>query len=777
MLNHFPASESKSVPLASGVRSQSMASRRTKVTALTVTLTTIALVFLTAAPAHAQRRVRPPFRVGQTVEFDWAGQTMQGEVVAVDKFSGWADVRYEENGEKKTRKLPPAFLRAVKKDPPAKAAAGKQGTDGENARPELREWSDISGAHKITARFVKLAEDKVTLEKEDGSEVAIQLTKLSEADQKLAQKLAKGDDESPFVTVKPSGSSPASEKNSSRAAAVEGDWSGVRTVTINASAKAAIPADAAAWEKIPTLRPTDLGPFADDDQNDVFESMCGMFLHRPRQLLIVASINRDPQKHPGARVEACDLKTARSLGAITLGTPKPPVDLSPDGSCVVCAPDWRMADAFQTSDGGVPRGVEVWRLAKGGSLVKRWLADGAESAALPPSAGRTPEERRRRLAEMAGRGLNPWQSDQAFFISDAQVMTVNRNGTMTLWNVADARAIYTLKAGLAPHPALSANRKQMAVVADGRICILDPASGKTVAAFGEKRGLSGPMAFRPDGKQLAICSMDELEVWDLAAKRLAAEIWFPPNSRAWGEHLQWIDDQHVLLDGSTLFDLGRQIILWKFKPGAWTGGCAIDGSLCCFYEPHRQAKAALGFLALPQPEAARVAESLKLEETMALLPGGRVSLDLQSAVSGDDLKTLTAAVEEQLNKKGISVVAGAPVTLRASVENGETRSTTYRSMGPRGRGTETVTTTARTFRMTYAENGKVLWEAKGGSGGTPKILRTQADVSAQQAVNDMQARSPLTFFMSRRLPDRLVRYGENGCFGTSALAPAPGATR
>src|SRR5580765_6302141 len=69
------------------------------------------------------------------------------------------------------------------------------------AAGELRTWTDSTGKFEIKAKFVKLADGKVTLEQEDGSEIEIPLKKLSAADQKAASDAAK-DSENPFKAKK-----------------------------------------------------------------------------------------------------------------------------------------------------------------------------------------------------------------------------------------------------------------------------------------------------------------------------------------------------------------------------------------------------------------------------------------------------------------------------------------------------------------------------------------------------------------------------------------------
>ena len=66
------------------------------------------------------------------------------------------------------------------------------------AQDDFRSWSDSSGKNKIKAKFIKLEENVVTLEKEDGDEVEIELKKLSAADQKIVANLMKEAEDSPF---------------------------------------------------------------------------------------------------------------------------------------------------------------------------------------------------------------------------------------------------------------------------------------------------------------------------------------------------------------------------------------------------------------------------------------------------------------------------------------------------------------------------------------------------------------------------------------------------
>ena len=53
--------------------------------------------------------------------------------------------------------------------------------------PEQRKWADSTGSFSVTAMFVHLADGKVTLRKDDGTELAVPLAKLSKSDQEYVR--------------------------------------------------------------------------------------------------------------------------------------------------------------------------------------------------------------------------------------------------------------------------------------------------------------------------------------------------------------------------------------------------------------------------------------------------------------------------------------------------------------------------------------------------------------------------------------------------------------
>ena len=136
-------------------------------------------------------------------------------------------------------------------------------------------------------------------------------------------------------------------------------------------------------------------------------------------------------------------------------------------------------------------------------------------------------------------------------------------------------------------------------------------------------------------------------------------------------------------------------------------------------------RAGVFFLPLPHPEAVQAAEGLSEENLVALKAGSQVSLDLHVPTANpQDTDALTASYTEQLKARGISVVSGAPLTFRATIETGKSETVTYHAMGMGGN--ETANVAVQISRLALVENGKVLWENSARTGGASMLCAPQS---------------------------------------------------
>src|SRR5262245_62397017 len=101
---------------------------------------------------------------------------------------------------------------------------------------EMRTWTDSTGKHKVQAKYVSLADGKVTLEGADGKQFEIELTKLSRDDQKHVADLQKAQD-NPFKPVADDPFKPKKPPTRGKPAVAEpelatADWSSARVLTL-----------------------------------------------------------------------------------------------------------------------------------------------------------------------------------------------------------------------------------------------------------------------------------------------------------------------------------------------------------------------------------------------------------------------------------------------------------------------------------------------------------------------------------------------------------------
>lgn len=713
----------------------------------------VSLFALSASRAAVVGAPKSPFRVGEKVECDWGGQLVEAEVLEITRL-GWLKLRLNSNGMEMTPVMPPERVRKIT----GKASASNE----EESEPtpnaaHMRTWTDRTGKHKTRAEFVSIEDGQIRLRKSDGTIVAMPLDKLSPFDQHFAMSLARH----PLGPSSMSGLT----KSEPAAPAVEtakADWSQVRLITANQSAKATITPDAAEDEPSAPTCAIALGPRpAMAKEQAFFEHAAHLLIDRKRHRILVVHANLSP-RGGGVRLECCDLETSRPLGCLAIPTATSPVDLDPTGSQIV-----GVVNHPRRGFEGMGR-VEVWRLGRDKStLVSAW--DSRES------------DDKMQIG-----------SGQAVFVSPERVLTVNTwRGTIVLWDVRSCQAIYSLPGASGCLPALSPNRKQLAVMTAVGVCVFDPNTGETLARLPAATAESGTtLGFRRDGRALAALSSERLRVWDLQRGEMTHEIWFP---RSMGnDSVDWVDDGHVLAGKSFLIDLERRIVLWQYQLPSFGFSrpvALLNGTMAYALTEQAgfQRQAGLFFTPLPHPEARQTAASLSAEQLLVIKPGVQVSLDVGKASTNPaEVQQVADSLTAKLKANGMAVVAsGAPLVLEASVQAGKTDTVTYESLMPQRisvdrperlfepakRETQTVSLTEKVSQLVLRENGKVIWQRLSTSGNyAPAVVFMKDGESLNAKVAEKQP-SPLQFLLHATLPPYLARHDERLVYGTSMLTP------
>lgn len=132
----------------------------------------VALAPYTAAFGQASKDQRR-FSEGDEIEYLWGSKWYLGTVLAVE--GNVAAIEYEWGGSPRREQVEVFKLRHAWE---------------RKALTPMRIWSDASKKFKVKAAVVGISDGKVTLHKEDGTEVSVPIAKLSDIDQRMLERVS-----------------------------------------------------------------------------------------------------------------------------------------------------------------------------------------------------------------------------------------------------------------------------------------------------------------------------------------------------------------------------------------------------------------------------------------------------------------------------------------------------------------------------------------------------------------------------------------------------------
>ena len=512
------------------------------------------------------------------------------------------------------------------------------------AKDDFRSWSDAKGKNKIKAKFVKLDEDLVTLEKEDGDEVEIELKKLSPADQKYVADAVKEAEDSPFKSKgdDPFKSKSKSKKSKGSKEAMDSDdeSDGPRKVKVSlAGADHIAPTPSGEWQveipegkaDSPTAKPK---PVLIPAKTNFFEGLKSVvFNHGGKQKAAVVGFLLD--KDAGtSRIAICDLSTGK-CGTPSVATGKlVPIALHDDGRQVVMR---REEFGFGNQDR-----LEIWT-PKGNKVTKvlSWI----------------PYD-----AEQGGARDVSW----AEFVDADHLATSSRGGKLVIWKFPDIEPICQFDTADGSIPALSPDRSLIAYCNGSDVGLVDVKKKEVIAQQGAPSKLVWPhMAFSPSGSRLGCVAHDKILVWDVATGNLERNI--PCTGIHVNGQIVFPDDNYVLAGNSFLIDLENQLKLWTYQGAehvvvsdgityfALTDGEKKPGIVIPAQIPHAAAKDMLK-KALTDPNL------------FVLKTGTAVRIDVNGIPDPTQRENVAKGLAKQLDAIGCKAGTTGTIDIVASVE-------------------------------------------------------------------------------------------------------------
>ncbi|MFO0811775.1 MAG: SHD1 domain-containing protein [Gemmatales bacterium] len=569
----------------------------------------------------------------------------------------------------------------------------------------LRTWTDSTGKFTIEGKFVKLDQNKVTIEKADGSQVTIDLIKLKFEDRTeamqahgrtlMADNPFKKKEDSPF---KESGKTGRNTRGKAEAGSTPGaieltsvDWSGVRQLSVFGSEWKA-PAVSTADLKLGfTPRPVSF------PSRDFFDKASGVEVHIPtRRAYVVTTLDRPGNRDtPSSTIHICDLEKGVTLKNIDIPGKQTPLAVSLDGKMLVTR-----EDIFGHNKSNV---------------LTLWQVSDTEAKAL---------HRFNAAQDEKGHG-NDVQG--AAFLTDGTLLTWLSGGLYVWWNPADAKPKQTMQLQGNITPALSHDRKLLATRSNNDLVILDAVSGDTLSVKPMSNMQLSRLAFSPDGRQLAAVTIAKVEVFDLATGNQTSTVsingfghevpcyWASPTALLAGSPLCYVSPEMNVnvwgYDGADKFAFAGDTTFALTKPQGFT----------------------LVPVKLPHASALQMLEQARSNPNFFILkPGTTVSIDV-SGISDHKVKEeVSTALERKITEAGHKVGSGG-VTLVATVTKGKDHEMAYSSFpGPAfGRREKTHTVPGWVYQLKLVAGGITHWTAGGGNHPPPLIHLKEGETVEQ----------------------------------------------
>ena len=548
----------------------------------------------------------------------------------------------------------------------------------------------------------------------------------------------------------------AAEGEPAEADAASGDRSDVRDVTSDAVIAAASdlwvyapPADA------PTPRVAARPVALAGSTKTFFDSVEAVAVAPPASgggpvVAVVAHVDGAPGASNPVRVERVDLTAGRPGGWVEVPAGTRPLAAAPGGT--------RFAAVESAGPGAGKR-----------DTVVLW-----DAATKPPK--RTAEWRPFDEKDWTGRDVE-W----AEFTAPDRLLTLSRDGELTSWSLpaagsakapdgadgADAppavpTAVWTVSGsgGFTGRPAVSADRRAVAVAVQDRLTLLSADDGAPLGVLPGTISGGAALALRPDGKRLATVGSD-LTVWKLDAPApeplVAVAV---PNGVAPQASAAWVDDDFLLVGGRHLVDARTGLVVWAYEPANPNAPQAVAGGRAVYPvttgNAGRDRVVILAAADLPHPEARKAAGAIDPAAAFAVGPGTPVALDLSLGEYEPNRPAIEAALTARAEAAGLVVDPAAPTKLAAAVTPGESHTVSYRLIPFGGFPQDVAATIAdQNLTLSLVSGGATLWQRQTRNS-YPSSVHLERGQTIEQYVAK-QRETSWKFFEAIDLPSRIQR--------------------
>ncbi len=588
------------------------------------------------------------------------------------------------------------------------------------AMTPMRFWSDESKQFRVKAAAIGIKDGYVRLHKDDGAEVSVPIDKLSSADQRLLKQVqTQAGPEVPEV--------PAPVEFKRRATGWSTSWSNA--------------------DNLSQVTPDSPPSFASVPMKGV-GFMQGHFFEN---LIRVEPIGGSDGWMLAGTVDGhVDLPSRMLWASLSAGSIKR-IQFLPNGERVTAVD---------------PPNRLVLSLNKEGPRLTLWRADPTMEMAQPIKSWIS-------ISEDNWGSWNNW----AEIVAKNRVLHEWGRHRYVVWDTDNNQEVYRIdqESFFSAQPVLSPGKKYLALPEDKRVRIIESATGNTLASLAIEGGSAAGVGFSPDGQRLAILTGNQMAVWAFGTANPPARYRADTVGTPFAATVEWVDDNLLLIDRSTLYDLRLELPVWNYSAKTFevqSDGygertqTVLGGKLC--YAVKIRSGSNNGFIVgaveLPGPGVREAVEQLDPESLYIIRAGHPVGIEVNCGTFNSQVQQ---SLMKQITDNGWVYDPSSSTVLTGEMGRSETQTIEYMPM--HGGGTShRVTVTPYFSTMKLMHQGQVAWQRGGGSG-APSVMFLKDGESAQARADEMQRPYP-GLFSDVDVPEKIFDPSKKKGIGTSLIS-------
>ncbi len=298
------------------------------------------------------------------------------------------------------------------------------------------------------------------------------------------------------------------------------------------------------------------------------------------------------------------------------------------------------------------------------------------------------------------------------FLTPASIAIVQCDDQLFAWDLLRRKTLWRIQGNQAL-VAITAGGRYLAAQTGRIVGVIDVASGRLLGTVKLKNQFPAGLAFAPDSARLAVSHLNHLQVYDLQDWSIESELDMrvaPQNAYAVSA---WLDEQNLMLAGGLIVRPEDHWVIWNYdiKTGRVDRFETLPyGFYSNFYRIGRQST--LLMTSLPHAPVQKLISQRTTSgdrPDLALRPGDGVAVRIDDGNVPLPANALKDAIEGIVQRSGWKVVAAAEVELFAKISRAKEREVEYAELGNSSKLTKVKFAPWQTS-LELRRDGKVLWQ-------------------------------------------------------------------